>query len=222
MMGTIVRDTNIIIQTVRKMGWNVDLVGQFAVVRHRGRHPCRRCDRGLFLHDAGALCVSGRSAAGGAGLRQGATRRAMAATRTSMARSATPPRNLVLTALDKAGKDLTVDSFIKAMESIHDYTDIFGSQLSFGPDQHHGSTRSFLTVVHGGTLGPGGAAGSRLLTRWRAAGMSAARKRPYFRLHTGYVALAEAHSTSVRPSGPSASLSRPRRCPARSLSARIR
>jgi len=52
--------------------------------------------------------------------------------------------------------------------------------------------------------------------------MSAARKRPYFRLHTGYVALAEAHSTSVRPSGPSASLSRPRRCPARSLSARIR
>jgi len=37
--------------------------------------------------------------------------------------------------------------------------------------------------------------------------MSAARKRPYFRLHTGYVALAEAHSASVRPSGPSASLS---------------
>ncbi len=30
MMGTIVRDTNIIIQTARKMGWNVDLVGQFA------------------------------------------------------------------------------------------------------------------------------------------------------------------------------------------------
>ena len=32
MMGTIVRDTNIIIQTVRKMNWNVDLVGQFAVL----------------------------------------------------------------------------------------------------------------------------------------------------------------------------------------------
>ena len=30
MLGTIVRDTNIIIQTARKMGWNVDLVGQFA------------------------------------------------------------------------------------------------------------------------------------------------------------------------------------------------
>jgi len=30
LMGTIVRDTNIIVQTVRKMGWDVDLVGQFA------------------------------------------------------------------------------------------------------------------------------------------------------------------------------------------------
>ena len=57
-------------------------------------------------------------------------------------------------ALDKAGKDLTVDSFIKAMESIHDYTDIFGSHLSFGPDQHHGSTKSFLTVVHEGRWVP--------------------------------------------------------------------
>ena len=57
-------------------------------------------------------------------------------------------------ALDRAGKDLTVDSFIKAMESIHDYNDIFGSQLSFGPDQHHGSTRSFLTVVKDGRWVP--------------------------------------------------------------------
>ena len=30
MLGTIVRDTNIIIQTARKMGWDVDFVGQFA------------------------------------------------------------------------------------------------------------------------------------------------------------------------------------------------
>ena len=53
---------------------------------------------------------------------------------------------LVLLALDRAGKDLTVDSFIKAMESVQGYKDIFGSELSFGPDQHHGSTKSFLTV----------------------------------------------------------------------------
>ena len=47
-----------------------------------------------------------------------------------------------------------MDSFIKGMESIHDYKDIFGSELSFGPDQHHGSTRSFLTVVKDGRWVP--------------------------------------------------------------------
>ena len=40
------------------------------------------------------------------------------------------------------------------MEAIHDYKDIFGSELSFGPDQHHGSTRSFLTVVKNGRWVP--------------------------------------------------------------------
>jgi branched-chain amino acid transport system substrate-binding protein len=61
---------------------------------------------------------------------------------------------LILTGLKNAGKDLTVDSFINGMESIHDYTDIFGSHLAFGPEQHHGSTRSFLTVVKNGRWVP--------------------------------------------------------------------
>ena len=61
---------------------------------------------------------------------------------------------LVLIGLQKAGKDLTVDSFVKGMESISDYKDIFGSQLSFGPEQHHGSTKSFLTVVKDGRWVP--------------------------------------------------------------------
>jgi hypothetical protein len=47
-----------------------------------------------------------------------------------------------------------VDSFIKGMESIHDYKDIFGNVLSFGPDQHHASTSSFLTVVKNGRWVP--------------------------------------------------------------------
>jgi hypothetical protein len=47
-----------------------------------------------------------------------------------------------------------VDSFIKAMEGITEYTDIFGAVLSFGPDQHHGSTKSFLTVVKNGRWVP--------------------------------------------------------------------
>ena len=71
-----------------------------------------------------------------------------------MARSAYTAANLVVLALTNAGPDLTTDSFIKAMEGIKDYKDIFGSVLSFGPEQHHGSTKSFLTVVKDGRWVP--------------------------------------------------------------------
>jgi branched-chain amino acid transport system substrate-binding protein len=62
--------------------------------------------------------------------------------------------SIVLLALDRAGRDLTTDGFIKGMESIHDYKDLFGSVLSFGPEQHHASTSSFLTVVKNGRWVP--------------------------------------------------------------------
>jgi len=153
MMGTIVRDTNIIIQTVRKLGWNVDLVGQFAAYDTAVATLAGSATEGYFCMTP-ALYVypdDPRPAV-------------QAFAKAYKARYGRDPNfhgevgytaaTLVLTALDKAGKDLTVDSFIKAMESIHDYTDIFGSQLSFGPDQHHGSTRSFLTVVHEGRWVP--------------------------------------------------------------------
>ena len=59
--------------------------------------------------------------------------------------------DLTVTALEKAGKDLTTDSFIKAMESIKGYKDIFnGPEVSFGPDKHQGANSSFLAVVKGG------------------------------------------------------------------------
>lgn len=55
---------------------------------------------------------------------------------------------LVMLALQNAGRDLTVDGFIKGMESIKNYRDIFGSPpLSFGPEQHHGSKEAFLVQV---------------------------------------------------------------------------
>ena len=58
---------------------------------------------------------------------------------------------LILLALDRAGRDLTVDSLINGIESIKEFHDIFGGPpLSFGPGQHHGSTASFLAVIRNG------------------------------------------------------------------------
>ena len=59
--------------------------------------------------------------------------------------------DLTVTALEKAGKDLTTDSFIKSMESIKGYKDIFnGPQVTFGPNIRQGANSSFLAEVKGG------------------------------------------------------------------------
>jgi branched-chain amino acid transport system substrate-binding protein len=52
---------------------------------------------------------------------------------------------IALEALQRAGRDLTVDSLVIAMESLHEFTDIYGNTYSFGPNQHHGSTKAFLS-----------------------------------------------------------------------------
>jgi branched-chain amino acid transport system substrate-binding protein len=62
---------------------------------------------------------------------------------------------LVVLALKNAGKDLTTDSFVKGMESIKDWHDIFGSPaMSFSATKHQGSNESFLCVVKGGKWVP--------------------------------------------------------------------
>jgi branched-chain amino acid transport system substrate-binding protein len=59
--------------------------------------------------------------------------------------------DLTVVALDRAGKDLTVDTFVKALESIKGYKDIFnGPEASFGPNKRQGASSSFLAVVKGG------------------------------------------------------------------------
>src|SRR6266513_2666546 len=59
--------------------------------------------------------------------------------------------DLTVVGLEKAGADLTTDSFVKGMESIKGYKDIFnGPEVSFGPDKHQGANSSFLAVVKGG------------------------------------------------------------------------
>jgi branched-chain amino acid transport system substrate-binding protein len=152
-LGTIVRDTNIIITTARKMGWDVDMVGQFASYDTAVASLPGGATEGFFCMTPALYAYPDdpRPAV-----------QAFAAR--FKARYGIDPNfhgevgytaaQLVLLALDRAGPDLTVDSFIKAMESIHENDDIFGSVLSFGPDQHHGSTKSFLTVVKHGRWVP--------------------------------------------------------------------
>jgi branched-chain amino acid transport system substrate-binding protein len=59
--------------------------------------------------------------------------------------------DLTVQGLKNAGKDLTLDSFIKGMEAIKNYKDIFnGPAVSFGPNIRQGANSSFLAEVKNG------------------------------------------------------------------------
>lgn len=149
MMGTIHTDTILILDAAKKIGWaNVDWVGNNAtyaqVVAEQESAEGYFCfthmakiysdeemspelkawwDRyvAMFDEEPGVPAMEGYRAA-----------------------------DLVYEALDRAGEDLTTDGFISALESIDEYTDLFGYRVSFGPNKHGGATESVLTQVKDG------------------------------------------------------------------------
>ena len=53
-------------------------------------------------------------------------------------------------ALEKAGRDLTVDSFLAAMESLDYYDPIVDNHVSYSADDHQGSDEVILSVIEDG------------------------------------------------------------------------
>jgi branched-chain amino acid transport system substrate-binding protein len=59
--------------------------------------------------------------------------------------------DIIVKALEAAGKDLTRAKFLAALESIKDYKPMFpGPTLSFGAKRHLGTNATFLAKVEGG------------------------------------------------------------------------
>ncbi|PYN77384.1 MAG: ABC transporter substrate-binding protein [Candidatus Rokuibacteriota bacterium] len=59
--------------------------------------------------------------------------------------------DLVVAALEKTGPELTLDNFVRAMESVRGYKDMFnGPEVNFAPDKHQGANSAFLAQVKGG------------------------------------------------------------------------
>ncbi len=152
-LGTIVRDTTIIISTVKKAGWDVDLLGQAASYDTAVATAPGGTGEGFYSMtptlyaypddprpDVRDLMARYRT-------RYGIDMNYIGQTGVSVAQ-------IALEALRRAGRDLTVDSLVTAMESLHEFTDIYGNTYSFGPNQHHGSTKAFLAVVKDGRWVP--------------------------------------------------------------------
>jgi branched-chain amino acid transport system substrate-binding protein len=149
LMGTIVRDTIIPYTTARKMGWtDVDFVGSAAV------------------YDAVVGAAQGMDGLYAMGLTEmpyadSQVESVKKFVADYKAKYNVDPNigavygyvgaDLTVTALKNAGPDLTTDSFVKGMESIKGYKDIFnGPEVNFGPNIRQGANSSFLAVVKGG------------------------------------------------------------------------
>jgi branched-chain amino acid transport system substrate-binding protein len=58
--------------------------------------------------------------------------------------------DLVVQTLEATGRDLNTETFLAALEAMSEYTDIFGYELSFSQEKHSGSTTSVLSQVQDG------------------------------------------------------------------------
>ena len=149
LMGTVHKDTILVLDAVRKMGWEgAAWVGNNAayaqVIADQESGQGYYC----FVHMARLYADDDKSPPVQAwwdryvdlyGVEPGIA--AMEGYRAA---------DLVVLALDKAGRELSVDGVVAALESISDYTDLFGYNVSFGPDKHSGATESVLSQVQGG------------------------------------------------------------------------
>jgi branched-chain amino acid transport system substrate-binding protein len=150
LLGTIVRDTVQIVSAIRKSGWNVDILGNIAIYDQAVADVPGGVTEGIYTTTSVIFAEPNDP------------RPAVRAFATKYESLFGHPPNfaaevgysaaqLVVMALQRAGRDLTADSFIAALESIQGYHDIFGSPtMSFSASKHQGSNEAFLAQVKDG------------------------------------------------------------------------
>ena len=146
-MGTIVRDTTIILQTARKIGWNVDFVGNFATYSTAVAEAPGGPAEGFYSMSPALYRYPDdpRPAVRAFADRY---RKKFGIDPNYLGEAGYTAVNFTLAVLEKAGRKLTLESFLAALESMHDWLDIFdGPPLSLSPTDHHASNHSFLSVV---------------------------------------------------------------------------
>ena len=151
LMGTVVRDTILVLETARKMGWEgVSWVGNNAAYNQAVADLESGAGEGYyaFVH----MGMIYRDDPPSEEVAEWWDRFVERFGRVPEYVAFETYRNadLIVEALRKAGPDLTIDGFITALESIDDYQDIFGYRVSFGPDKHKGVSESTLSQIQDG------------------------------------------------------------------------
>jgi branched-chain amino acid transport system substrate-binding protein len=146
-LGTIVKDTTLIVQTARKMGWDVTFVGQFASYSTAVAEAPGGPAEGFYSMSPGLYAYPDdpRPAVHALGTKYKQT---YGFDINYLGETGISAAMFVVDVLQKAGRTLTLDSFIAAMESMKDWQDIFGSPpLTLTSTSHHASSQSFLSVI---------------------------------------------------------------------------
>jgi branched-chain amino acid transport system substrate-binding protein len=152
-LGTIVRDTIMIVSTAKKMGWGVDMLGQTASYDTAVAEAPGGVGEGFYAMTASLYAYPDDPRPGVQDL-QRRYRAAYGIDMNYIGQAGYSAAEIAVDALRRAGRNLTVDSLVASMEGVNDFVDLFGSHYSFGPNQHHGSTKAFLTVVRNGRWVP--------------------------------------------------------------------
>jgi branched-chain amino acid transport system substrate-binding protein len=146
-LGSIVKDTVLILQTAHKMGWSPVFMGNFATYSTAVAEAPGAPAEGFYsMSPAPYRYPDDKRPA----VHEFATafKKAHGFDVNYLGEAGYTAASFTVAALLKAGRDLTLDSFIAAMESMKDWRDIFeGPPLSLSPTNHHASNQSFLSVV---------------------------------------------------------------------------
>jgi branched-chain amino acid transport system substrate-binding protein len=146
-MGTIVKDTTIILQTARKMGWSPTFCGNFATYSTAVAEAPGEPAEGFYSMSPALYHYPDDPTPVIRAFNE-AYRKTFGFAPNYLGQAGYTGATFAIAALEKAGRDLTLDSFINAMESMKDWRDIFdGPPLSLSPTNHHASSQSFLSVV---------------------------------------------------------------------------
>src|SRR5215469_16289568 len=152
-MGTIVRDSTLIIATVKKLGWNVDLLGQVASYDTAIAEAPGNVAEGFYSMSPSLYAYPDDPRPEIKAFMQTYKAR-YGVDANYLGQMGYTSAQIAIEALKRAGRDLTTDNMVKAMESIRDFHDLFGGTYSFSPTNHHGATAAFLSVVHNGRWEP--------------------------------------------------------------------
>jgi ABC-type branched-subunit amino acid transport system substrate-binding protein len=149
-LGTIIRETIGAVAEARKIGWGVDIYGSVASYTPEVAFLGKKVVEGYYA--VGQLPIAYPDTA------SEPVKEWMGRYKAKFDKNANPQAvtgyiimSLFAEAASKAGKDLTSASLVKALESISNYTDMFGGPvLSFSKDKHLGAEAAFIAQIKGG------------------------------------------------------------------------